>query len=112
MKNKKKQDYLVVKFEKKNSSPQIYYKGEKIIGNGLNDLYLEQLNLNFLTDTEYEHQLELSLSGFQLADNDPTFLTKQFVTSLKSLDEAILKMKKNIKEKEKLKNEDNGKKTK
>jgi len=55
----------------------------------LNDLYLEQLNLNYLTNTNTEHGLNLSISGFKNNPNNPTFISQQFIATQHDLEETL-----------------------
>lgn len=89
MKNKNNQEYFKIVLPKKNGEPQVYFKGEKIIGNELNNLFIEQLNLNYLTDTDNKHQSTLSISGYRLPDDQATLMTEQFIASFDDLERQI-----------------------
>jgi|GEM_PF-6412028 len=88
MKNKKN-EYLKIIIPSENEAPEIYFKGKKVVGKGLNDLYLEQLNLNYLTNTNTEHGLNLSISGFKNNPNNPTFISQQFIATQHDLEETL-----------------------
>lgn len=89
MKNKNNGEYFKIVLPKKNGEPQVYFKGEKIIGNKLNNLFVEQLNLNYLTDTDNKHHGTLSISGYRLPDNEPVLMTEQFIASFDDLEKQI-----------------------
>jgi len=89
MKHKNSEEYFKIVLPKKDSEPQVYFKGEKIIGNKLNSLFIEQLNLNYLTDTDNKHFSALSISGYRLPDDQPTLMAEQFIASFDDLEKQI-----------------------
>ena len=89
MKHKNNEEYFKIVLPKKDSEPQVYFKGEKIIGNKLNSLFIEQLNLNYLTDTDNKHFSALSISGYRLPDDQPTLMAEQFIASFDDLEKQI-----------------------
>lgn len=89
MKDKNNEEYFKIVLPNKNDAPQVYFKGEKIIGDDVNNLYIEQLNLNYLTDTDSKHHNTLSISGFRLLDNEHVLTAEQFVASFDDLKKQI-----------------------
>lgn len=89
MKDKNNEEYFKIVLPNKNDAPQVYLKGEKIIGDDLNNLLIEQLNLNYLTDTVNKHRSTLSMSGFRLQDDEHTLTAEQFIASFDDLEKQI-----------------------
>lgn len=111
MRHKNSGEYFKIVLPNKNGEPQVYFKGEKIIGSKLNSLFIEQLNLNYLTDTDNKHHSTLSISGYRLPYDQPTLMTEQFVASFDDLEKQI-KHAKDVNAKEEQAKRDNEKRIK
>lgn len=98
MKYENNKEFLKIVLPNKDDAPQVYFKGEKIIGDDINNLFIEQLNFNYLTNTVNKHHNTLSISGFRTTD-DQSILPEQFIASFEDLEKLIEHVKDaNVKE--------------